>query len=105
MFLFGMLAVSLDIRDVVEQIHGARNQTKQKESLKRSQKRREREQLLVEDQCKKHEAVLCPLAQAHGFDESFQHAIILPDRSKIHPCPKFVWMYCSSSADLRNHAP
>jgi predicted DsbA family dithiol-disulfide isomerase len=35
-------------------------------------------QLFVEDQCEKDEAVLCPLAQAHGFEQVFEHAGILP---------------------------
>ena len=37
------------------------------------------EQLLVEDQRKKHEAVLRPLTQAHGFEQVFEHGDIVPD--------------------------
>jgi hypothetical protein len=38
---------------------------------------RQNKKLLVKDQGKKNEAVFDPLARAHGFDKSFEHADIL----------------------------
>ena len=76
-FFLRVIAVGFDIGNVVEQIHGARDQAKQKEPRHRSQKRFKHKQLLVKDQTKKDEAVLRPLTRAHGFDEGFEHEIIL----------------------------
>jgi hypothetical protein len=62
--------------------------------------------LLVKYQREENEAILRPLARAHGFEESGEHGVMIIENSvfdtrisksrlslKIPACPRLAWMF------------
>ena len=68
MLLLGMLAVSFDITEVVDDVDGAGQQGEEAKACNGMQHGRDIEQLAVKDDGREDEEALGPLLGAHGLD-------------------------------------